>query len=58
MHGCPTVLGCEVDVMLVSCRQQLKYIIKEMHVAAPPQRLPLPPQPVRAAGGSQPCGSV
>jgi len=47
MHGCPTVLGCEVDVMLVSCRQQLKYIIKEMHVAAPP------PTPASATAARQ-----
>ena len=25
MHGYPTVWGCEVDVISVSCRRQLKY---------------------------------
>ena len=35
MHGYPTVRECEVDIMSVSCRWQLKYIIKEMHVATP-----------------------
>jgi len=43
--------GCSV----CSCRQQLKYIIKKMHMTVP---LPLPPQPDRAAGGSQPCRFV
>jgi len=35
MHGYPAVRGCKVDVMSVSCRQQLKYILKDMHVTAP-----------------------
>jgi len=30
MHGYPAVRGCEVDVMLVSCRWLLKYIICEI----------------------------
>jgi len=27
MHGCSAVRGCEVNVMFVSCRRLLKYII-------------------------------
>ncbi|MCD4799888.1 MAG: hypothetical protein K8R19_12895, partial [Methanosarcinales archaeon] len=52
MHRYPAVRGCKVDVMFVSCRRLLKYILKDMHVTT---LLPLPPQPDRAAGGSQPC---
>jgi len=55
MHGFPAVPGCGMEVVFVRCRRLLKYIIEEMYVAVP---LPLPPQPVRAAGGSQPCGLV
>jgi hypothetical protein len=34
MHVYPTVRGCEVDVMSVSCRQKLKYIIIYIYVTA------------------------
>jgi len=30
MNGYPAVRGCEVDVMFVSCRRLLKYIIDEI----------------------------
>ena len=30
MHGYSAVRDCEVDVMLVSCRRLLKYIVYEM----------------------------
>ena len=55
MNGYPAVPECGMEVVFVRCRQQLKYITNDMHVVAP---LPLAPQPVRAAGGSQPCGFV
>lgn len=44
-----------LDVMLVSCQQLLKYIIKVICLGIP---ISLPPQPDRAAGGSQPCWFV
>ncbi len=55
MNGYPAVPECGLEVVFVCCRQQLKYIINEMYMTVP---LPLPPQPVRAPGGSQPCGLV
>jgi hypothetical protein len=49
MHSYPAVHGCEVDVMLVSCRQQLKYMIIKMHMTAPFSSSPLPRCPSRSA---------
>jgi hypothetical protein len=48
-------MGMNLDVMSVSCRRQLKYIIKVIYQGIP---ISLPPQPDRAAGGSQPCWFV
>ena len=35
MHGYPTVRGSKVDVMFVSYRRQLKYIIKKIYITTP-----------------------
>ncbi|MCD4765793.1 MAG: hypothetical protein K8R34_04720 [Methanosarcinales archaeon] len=31
IHGYPAVWGCGVDVLFVRCRQQLKYITREIY---------------------------